>query len=60
MEQGIPTLLVSNPSYLPVEHRPDAPSKVRKWSDIEESINKVNIAKSKFAAQPKDATLWDD
>jgi hypothetical protein len=60
MEQGIPTLLVSNPSYLPIEHRPDAPSKVRKWSDIEESVNKVNIAKSKFAAQPKDATLWDD
>lgn len=60
MEQGITTLLVSNPNYLPVEHRPDAPSKVRKWSDIEESITKVNIAKSKYAAQPKDATLWDD
>ena len=60
IEQGIPTLLVSNPSYLPVEHRPDAPSKVRRWSDIEDSITKVNIAKSKYAAQPKDATLWDD
>ena len=60
MEQGIPTLLVSNPSYLPIEHRPDAPSKVRKWSDIEAAITKVNIAKSKYAAQPKDAQLWDD
>jgi len=60
MEQGIPTLLVSNPSYLPIEHRPDAPSKVRKWSDIEDAITKVNIAKSKYASQPKDAQLWDD
>ena len=60
MEQGIATLLVSNPSYLPVEHRPDAPSKVRKWSDIETAITKVNIAKSKFASQPKDVSLWDD
>ena len=60
MEQGIATLLVSNPSYLPVEHRPDAPSKVRKWSDIENSITKVNIAKSKLASQPRDEQLWDD
>ena len=60
MEQGIATLLVSNPSYLPVEHRPDAPSKVRKWSDIENSITKVNIAKSKLASQPRDEHLWDD
>ena len=60
MEQGIATLLVSNPSYLPVEHRPDAPSKVRKWSDIEAAITNVNIAKSKLASQPRDEQLWDD
>jgi hypothetical protein len=59
-EQGIPTLLVSHPSFLPIEHRPDAPKKVRAWNEIEEAINKVNIAKSKFAAQPKDVNLWDD
>lgn len=58
--QNVPTILVSHPSYLPVEQRPDAPRKVRKWNDIEEAITRVNIAKSKFAAQPKDATLWDD
>lgn len=57
--QGIPTLLVSHPSYLPVEHRPDAPRKVRKWNDIEEAITKHNIAKSKFASQPKEPELWD-
>lgn len=58
--QNVPTLLVSHPSYLPVEHRPDAPRKVRAWNDIEASITRVNIAKSKFAAQPKDTSLWDD
>ena len=58
--QNVPTLLVSHPSYLPVEHRPDAPRKVRAWNEIEEAVTRVNIAKSKFAAQPKDATLWDD
>ena len=57
--QGIPTLLVSHPSYLPVQHRPDAPRKVRAWNDIEEAITKNNIAKSKFASQPKEPELWD-
>jgi hypothetical protein len=51
--------LVSHPSYLPVEFRPDAPRKVRKWNDIEEAITRVNIAKSKFASQPKEQDLWD-
>ena len=59
-QQAVPTLLVSHPSYLPIEHRPDAPSKVRKWSDIEESINRVNLAKSKEAQQPHEAELWSD
>lgn len=60
ISQGVATLLVSNPSYLPIEHRPDAPSKVRKWADIEDAITKVNIAKSKFAATPKHIPLWDE
>ena len=58
--QAVPTLLVSHPSYLPIENRPDAPSKVRKWSDIEESVNRVNLAKSKAAQQPHEAELWSD
>lgn len=58
--QSVPTLLFSHPSYLPVQFRPDAPSKVRKWNDIEDAITKINIAKSKFAAQPKEAELWQD
>lgn len=57
--QSVPTLLVSHPSYLPVEFRPDAPRKVRKWNDIEDAITRVNIAKSKFASQPKEQDLWD-
>ena len=57
--QSVPTLLVSHPGYLPVEFRPDAPRKVRKWNDIEDAITRVNIAKSKFASQPKEQDLWD-
>lgn len=59
-QQGVPTLLLSNPAFLPIENRPDAPSKVRKWSDIEESINRINLAKSKAAQQPHEAELWSD
>jgi hypothetical protein len=49
-----------NPGYLPVERRPDAPKKVRKWDQIEESINRINIAKSKDASSPKDLEFWQD
>ena len=59
-EQGVTTLLVSNPSYLPVEDRPDAPPSVRKWSDIEQAIDRVNITKSKNAGKDPDLQLWDD
>ena len=58
--QNVPTLMLSNPTFLPIEKRPDAPSSVRKWSDIEESINRVNLAKSKAAKQPHEAELWSD
>ena len=57
--QGVTTLLVSSPSYLPVENRPDAPKSVRKWSDIEEAIDRVNVAKTKNA-KPIEETLWAD
>ena len=58
--QNVPTLMLSNPTFLSIEKRPDAPSSVRKWSDIEDSINRVNLAKSKAAQQPHEAELWSD
>jgi hypothetical protein len=58
--QLVPILLLANPSYLPVENRPDAPSKVRKWSDIEAAIDKANVAKSEQRIKPREAALWDD
>jgi hypothetical protein len=58
--QAVPSVLVSHPSHLPVEHRPDAPKSVRKWSDIEDAVNRVNLAKSKVYAKPVEADLWQD
>lgn len=59
-EQMVPTILFSHPGYVRVEHRPDAPSKVRAWADIEESVIRVNKAKSEAAANPKALEFWDD
>ena len=59
-EQGIPAVMFMNPGYLAVERRPDAPKKVRTWNQIEESITRVNIAKSRDAAAPKELEFWDD
>lgn len=59
-EQGIPAVMFLNPGYLAVERRPDAPKQVRKWTDIEEAINRVNIAKSRDASNPKDLEFWQD
>ena len=59
-EQGIPAVMFMNPGYLAVERRPDAPKKVRQWNQIEESINRVNIARSRDAANPKELEFWDD
>ena len=59
-EQMVPTVLFTHPGYVKVEHRPDAPKKVRAWADIEESINRVNIAKSKAAQAPKEQTFFGD
>lgn len=58
--QLVPILLLSHPSYSTVENRPDAPSKVRRWSDIEAAIDKANVAKSEQALKPREAVLWDD
>lgn len=59
-EQRVPILLLAHPSYLPVESRPDAPSKVRKWSDIEAAIDKANVARSEQALKPRESELWQD
>ena len=59
-EQMVPTILFTHPGYARVEHRPDAPKKVRAWSDIEESVNRVNIARSEAAKAPKEQTFFGD
>jgi hypothetical protein len=40
--QGIPALMFGVPSYTRPEFRPDAPKKVRAWTDIEAAIAKQN------------------
>lgn len=59
-KQLVPILLLGHPGYLPVESRPDAPSKVRKWSDIEAAIDKANVARSEQRVKPREAELWQD
>ena len=59
-EQGIPAIMFMNPGYLSVERRPDAPKKVRTWDQIQESIDRVNVHKSREAAKPKDLEFWSD
>lgn len=56
--QNVTSLLFSHPGYVRVEHRPDAPKKVRAWSEIEASVNRVNIARAKEAARPKEQDFW--
>lgn len=57
--QNIPVLLFMHPGFARVEARPDAPSKVRAWSEIEASVDRVNISRSKEALRPKGDGLWD-
>ena len=59
-KQNVPIFLYGHPSYSPVENRPDAPSKVRRWSDIEAAIDKANVARSEQRLKPKEAELWQD
>ena len=58
--QMVPTVLFTHPGYVKIEHRPDAPKKVRAWADIEDSINRVNIAKSEAAKAPKEQSFFGD
>jgi hypothetical protein len=58
---AVPTLLVSHPSHLPVVAPTRCPQfSPVKWSDIENAIDRVNVAKSKVYATPPEADLWQD
>lgn len=46
---GIPSVMFGVPSYTRPEFRPDAPRKVRAWSDIEEAIEKQNAMRTQDA-----------
>ena len=45
-EQGLPSLVLAHPDTMRVQNRPDAPKKMRAWTDIEEVITKRNIKRS--------------
>lgn len=55
--QGIPAVLFMPPSYLRIDRRPD----MKKWADIEENINSMNVAKSQDKRLTQDVDLlWDE
>ena len=58
--QNVTSLLFSHPGYVRVENRPDAPSKVRRWADIEASVTRVNMAKAKEAQRPKEQDFFGE
>ena len=48
-EQGIPSVMFGVPSYTRPEFRPDAPTKKRAWTDIEEAVKKQNALRTNDA-----------
>jgi hypothetical protein len=46
-EQGIPSIMFGVPTYTRPEFRPDAPKRVRAWSEIEAAIAKQNELRTK-------------
>jgi len=48
-DQGIPAVMFGVPSYTRPEFRPDAPKRVRAWTDIEEAIEKQNALRTQDA-----------
>jgi len=48
-DQGLACMLFGVPTYTRPEFRPDAPKKVRSWTDIEVSIAKQNELRTKDA-----------
>jgi len=51
-QQRVATLLFSHPSYAKIENRPDAPKPYRTWAEIEEAVNRANIARSVDRLRP--------
>jgi hypothetical protein len=47
--QGIASIMFGMPSYTRPEFRPDAPKRVRAWSDIEQAIKEQNTLKTQDA-----------
>lgn len=45
-DYGIPSVMFGVPSYTRVEFRPDAPKRVRAWSDIEQAIERQNALRT--------------
>ncbi len=46
---GIPSMMFGSPSYIRPEFRPDAPKKVRSWSEIEAAVKRQNELRTKDA-----------
>lgn len=46
-DMGIPSVMFGVPSYLRPEFRPDAPKRLRAWTDIEEAVNRQNELRTK-------------
>jgi hypothetical protein len=56
-DQGIPSVMFGVPSYTRVEFRPDAPKRVRAWSDIESAIAKQNTLRTQDARLSRTESL---
>ena len=54
-DMGIPSVLFGQPSYIRPEFRPDAPSRVRSWTDIEDAIVRQNVARTEDARLKRDS-----
>lgn len=46
---GIPSMMFGVPSYVRPEFRPDAPKRVRAWTEIEDAVKKQNELRTKDA-----------
>ena len=57
-EQGIPSLVLAHPDTMLVQNRPDAPKKMRAWTDIEDVITKRNVKRSLDMAKYDDGALF--
>lgn len=56
-EQGIPAIMFGQPNYLRAEFRPDAPKRIRSWDQIQEAVEKQNIARTQDARLSRTESL---